>query len=113
MPIRIPKGDAEKATSGARGGDHMFVGLIEEVDGTTPGPASGLKYKVRLNLDGGTFITPLMSPATPRWPDAVNVVAFQLSQPVLVIRSKNTYYLMNSELPSIEECEEIEPEPEP
>lgn len=50
-------------------------GIIIAVNGTNPGPASGITYDVEVDLNGGAFNMFGVQPIGSRFPDDLNTVA--------------------------------------
>lgn len=101
--------NTSKPGQGGRDGAQVYIGVVAAVNGTTPGPASGIDYDVRVNAGGGSILAGI-KPMTPRYPDDVGVVAIPVGSSVLVVRTEGAYYLMTSELPDLGPCTETEPE---
>jgi hypothetical protein len=99
--------NTSKPGQGGRDGAQVYIGAVLAVNGTTPGPASGITYDVRVDAGGGSVL-PAMKPMTPRYPDSVDVVAIPVGSAVLVVRTEGAYYLMTSELPDLGPCTEPE-----
>lgn len=69
----------------ARGPNRVYIGFVTAIDGTTPGPASGISYTVRINKDGSVLEVPRVVPSNGRLPDEWDVDAFPIGTLVLVI----------------------------
>lgn len=48
-----------------------IFGRIVSVQGTNPGPASGITYTISVNWNGGTFNVDGQYPSHVRWPDSI------------------------------------------
>lgn len=46
---------------------------IESVEGTTPGPAAGMSYTVRLTHKTGEVVIPGVRPRRPFWPNDLDI----------------------------------------
>lgn len=58
-------------------------GVVMSVQGTTPGPASGISYTVGINLASGVRIVDGVKPHGNRWPDALDIDgAAMVNQPI-------------------------------
>lgn len=57
--------------------DHI-TGVILAVSGTSPGPASGITYRIGVNWRGTSFEVDGQSPSEERWPDTVGGEPFHV-----------------------------------
>jgi hypothetical protein len=62
----------------------LILGIITAVNGTTPGPASGITYTIMVSdpATAGTFPMEGQTPYS-RWPDELDIVALVPGVPVL------------------------------
>jgi hypothetical protein len=62
----------------------LILGIITAVNGTTPGPASGITYTIMVSdpATAGTFPMEGQTPYS-RWPDELDIVALTPGVPVL------------------------------
>lgn len=84
----------------------FLFGVVESVNGSVPGPASGLTYNVALNGSGKVLRFSNVVPANARYPDIVNVFPAPPGSGVLAQRSGDTwvFYLLAGELLQLQEC---------
>lgn len=64
--------------------DGIFHGSIVSVQGTNPGPASGISYTIDVNHDGGVVRYAGVKPAWNRPPDTFDTKAAPTGSAVLV-----------------------------
>lgn len=62
-----------------------FVGVVESVQGTNPGPASGISYTVKVSAGGGVASIPGIKPTSRRLPDTFDTVAAPPGTPVEIV----------------------------
>lgn len=53
----------------------IIDGIIERVNGTSPGPSSGISYDITANLPDGPLLLPRQVPSIWRYADAVDIDA--------------------------------------
>lgn len=91
--------------------------VVDAINGTTPGPASGITYDLKVNAGaaGGTFLIEGVAPHAPRMPDDIDVDAIPVGRPVLLLGygsadSRTWYWLAPVEMPAAPEeaCPEEE-----
>jgi hypothetical protein len=89
----------------------LHPAIIEAVVGTTPGPASGISYDVRVYREsGGDLRLTAITPTGERFPDEINTVAAKVGTVVIVAeRGGRLSLLPPGESFEAEECEEVEP----
>ena len=59
-------------------------GVVVSSNTTTPGPASGITYTIRVNLPDGIVEFPGVRPHGSRWPDAINTIPAPPGTPITV-----------------------------
>lgn len=82
-----------------------ILGRIVSVQGTTPGPASGISYTVAChdaNVDG-VYRLDGQKPIR-RWPDTLDTVAFAVGSMVQGIVDANVVQWHSMEMPDFAEC---------
>lgn len=82
----------------------IALGTITAINGTTPGPASGITYDVAVAIGGGTTEV-VTAPSVPRFPDDVEVDGLAVGTPVLFAVfgadvAKSFYWLAPVEMPA-------------
>lgn len=88
----------------------IHQGIILAVNGTNPGPASGITYDVEVDLNGGAFRMDGTIPTHGRFPDELNTVAAPVGSIVTVAeRGGSLYLLPPGETIEVEVCEEPAP----
>lgn len=88
----------------------LLEGVILGINGTTPGPASGITYRITVETDGGEVVLDSMVPWGARFPDELNTVAAPVGTPVAVSdRGGYLRMLPPGESIEIEVCEDPEP----
>lgn len=85
----------------------LLEGIIIGINGTTPGPASGITYKIAVETGNGEIVLDPMTPFGARFPDDLNTVAAPIGTPVAVSdRGGNLRLLPPGESIEIEVCED-------
>jgi|GEM_PF-4247972 len=85
----------------------LHQGIIVAVNGTTPGPASGITYDVEVDLNGGSFLIKNTEPTHGRFPDELDTVAVPVGSIVTVAERGGTLYLLPpGETIDVEVCED-------
>lgn len=82
-----------------------IIGRIVSVQGTTPGPASGITYTIAChdaNVDG-VYRLDGQKPIR-RWPDTIDTVAFAVGSMVHGIVDANVVQWHSMEMPDFGEC---------
>jgi len=88
----------------------LLEGVIMAINGATPGPASGISYKIAVDTQSGDVVLDSMVPWGARFPDELNTVAAPVGTPVAVSnRAGNYRQLPPGESIQIEVCEEPAP----
>jgi hypothetical protein len=83
----------------------IILGRIVEVNGTTPGPASGITYTIACHdpqVDGPFRVTnqrPIR-----RWPDALDTVAFAVGSMVVGVSDATILQWHSMEMPDFGAC---------
>ena len=83
----------------------IILGRIVEVNGTTPGPASGISYTIACHdpqVDGPFRVTnqrPIR-----RWPDAIDTVAFAVGSMVVGVSDATILQWHSMEMPDFGAC---------
>lgn len=89
----------------------LHPAIIEAINGTNPGPASGITYDVRVYREGGGEVAmPATTPSGSRFPDDLDTVAAPVGTIVTVAeRAGRLQLLPPGESFEVEICEEPEP----
>jgi hypothetical protein len=89
----------------------LHAGIIEAIVGTSPGPASGISYDLRVyREDGGEIRLTAVTPSGERFPDEIDTVAAKVGTVVIVAeRGGRLSLLPPGESFEAGECEETEP----
>jgi hypothetical protein len=84
----------------------IFHGVVRGHEGVSPGPASGITYKVLVNfpLPTGPQEVRGVAPCMDRWPDQLKVVAIKPGTAVFVASVHGKLQLMARELPHFTPC---------
>jgi hypothetical protein len=83
----------------------LILGRIVDVQGQSPGPASGITYTIAVhdtNVDG-IYRLERQSPVQ-RWPDAIDIVALRRGQLVIGAVAANVVQWHFHEYPAFREC---------
>jgi len=83
----------------------IILGRIVEVNGTTPGPASGISYTIACHdpqVDG-PFRVVNQRPIR-RWPDAIDTVAFAVGSMVVGVSDASILQWHSMEMPDFGAC---------
>ena len=87
----------------------IHPGIITQIIGTSPGPASGISYEVEFDRGKGP-VRQNFDPKGARLPDEINTVAAPVGTPVIIQESQGLLTLSApGESFEIEECEEPAP----
>lgn len=81
----------------------MMVGIVRLVEGTSPGPASGISYTVDVDRDGQIVTIPSVIPLY-RPPDTIDTSGFLPGTPVVMAASgpefsQTVYIIAPTEMP--------------
>jgi hypothetical protein len=88
----------------------LHEGIVIAINGTNPGPASGISYNIAVDLEGAEVVFQDMVPFGARLPDDLDTVAAPVGTPIVVSdRGGNIRLLPPGESFQIEVCEEPEP----
>ena len=83
----------------------LILGRIVGVNGTTPGPASGISYTIKChdpNVEGPYSLS--NQKPIRRWPDTLDTVAFAVGSMVQGIVDANVVQWHSMEMPDFAEC---------
>jgi len=87
----------------------VMPGIIVAVNGTNPGPASGITYDIEYRGPNGMVRINGITPSGSRYPDELHTIAAPVGTPITVHSRAGTLYLIPpGESFEIEECEEPE-----
>lgn len=82
-----------------------MTGVIVSVQGTTPGPASGITYTVKVNLpNGSTAEYAGVKPHNTRYPDSIDTVAASNGTAFFVFSVGGIFQYQIIELPATTGC---------
>lgn len=83
----------------------IILGRIVEVNGTTPGPASGITYTIACHDPQveGPFRVTNQRPIR-RWPDAIDTVAFAVGSMVIGVSDSAVLQWHSMEMPDFGAC---------
>jgi hypothetical protein len=81
-----------------------FSGVVRGHTGTSPGPASGITYRILINFPDGPQEVSGIAPAIDRWPDQIKVNAIKPGTAVDVASVNGHLQLMTRELPHFVPC---------
>ena len=90
-----------------------ITGVILEAFGVSPGPASGITYRIGVNWRGTSFVAESQTPSEERWPDSVggepfHVRAVNVGRIVrgdLDVNTRRAYWWFR-ELPDLGPCDD-------
>lgn len=85
-------------------GGGPMLGVIVSVQGTNPGPASGITYTVDVNETNGVSRLAGIVPACGRVPDAIDTKAAAPGSACLVYAMHNRLFFMIYEWPDTASC---------
>jgi len=86
----------------------QIIGRIVAVQGTTPGPASGITYTIAMQDSGNEGVLTLVQqvPAV-RWPDELNIRALPVGTLVNGCMAQNRVVWWFWEMPDFGECPQV------
>jgi hypothetical protein len=89
--------------------EEIVSGIIDSVQGTNPGPASGITYTIKINTDAGPILIPGVRPCNQRPADDVDIRVTVDPDPekrtkVLGVKNGEYYEFMIIEQQDYAEC---------